>query len=227
MPLRCGYGPPRPAPPPDGRGPFWQAVLRRFDLERALCFVKQTLGWTRPKLRTPEAADRRTRVLIAAHTQLRLDRPLGRGPRPRPWEKPTTDRLTLSPIRRGFRNIHTHLACPTRVPRPRGASPGRPPGAKYKHPGTPLRRRQDRQTPRYPQGHRQARKILVGRRPSSGTEELDDLAHPADREGGPPRRWRQPEDRALSHPGSPSRCNALASDNFATRSVTRAGLALL
>lgn len=34
----------------------WQAFLRRFDLERTFRMIKQTLGWTRPKLRTPEAA---------------------------------------------------------------------------------------------------------------------------------------------------------------------------
>lgn len=36
--------------------------------------IKQTLGWTRPKLRTPEAADRWTWLIVAAHTQLRLNR---------------------------------------------------------------------------------------------------------------------------------------------------------
>ncbi|MFF2007330.1 transposase, partial [Kitasatospora sp. NPDC058201] len=52
----------------------------------------------------------------------------------RPWEKPTTsDRLTPARVRRGFRNIRPHIACPTRVPKPRGTGPGRPPGAKNKH----------------------------------------------------------------------------------------------
>jgi DDE superfamily endonuclease len=36
----------------------WQAFLRRFDLEHTFRMIKQTLGWTRPKIRTPEAADR-------------------------------------------------------------------------------------------------------------------------------------------------------------------------
>ncbi len=38
----------------------WQGFLRRFDLEHTFRFEKQTLGWTRPRLRTPEAADRWT-----------------------------------------------------------------------------------------------------------------------------------------------------------------------
>lgn len=112
---------------------FWQAFLRRFDLEHTFRFVKQTLGWTTPKLRTPDAADRWTWLLIVAHTQLRLARPLAADLR-RPWEKPTTfGRLTPARVRRGFRNIRAHLACPARFPKPQGAGPGRPPGAKNKH----------------------------------------------------------------------------------------------
>lgn len=38
--------------------------------------IKQTLGWTAPKLREPDAADRWTWLVITAHTQLRLARPL-------------------------------------------------------------------------------------------------------------------------------------------------------
>ncbi|WUE61661.1 transposase [Streptomyces europaeiscabiei] len=118
---------------PDDVDRFWQAFLRRFDLEHTFRFAKQTLGWTTPKLRTPEAADRWTWLLIVAHTQLRLARPLAVDLR-RPWEKPTTsNRLTPARVRRGFRNIRVHLACPTRVPKPRGAGAGRPPGAKNKH----------------------------------------------------------------------------------------------
>ncbi|MFK0238909.1 NF041680 family putative transposase [Streptomyces vinaceus] len=112
---------------------FWQAFLRRFDLEHTFRFAKQTLGWTTPKLRTPDAADRWTWLLIVAHTQLRLVRPLAADLR-RPWERPTTSgRLTPARVRRGFRNIRAHLACPARVPKPQGAGPGRPPGAKNKH----------------------------------------------------------------------------------------------
>jgi hypothetical protein len=111
---------------------FWQALLRRFDLEHTFRFAKQTLGWTTPKLRTPAAADRWNWILIVAHTQLRLARPLTADLR-RPWEKPAApDRLTPARVRRGFRNIRAHLICPTHVPKPRGAGPGRPPGSKNK-----------------------------------------------------------------------------------------------
>jgi hypothetical protein len=48
------------------------------------CF-KQTLGWTVPRIRTPQAADRWTWLVLAAYTQLRLARPLAEDLR-RPWE---------------------------------------------------------------------------------------------------------------------------------------------
>jgi hypothetical protein len=65
----------------------WQAFLRRFDLEHTFRLFKQTLGWTTPKIRSPQAAGRWTWIVIAAHTQLRLARPLAADLR-RPWEKP-------------------------------------------------------------------------------------------------------------------------------------------
>jgi hypothetical protein len=46
----------------------WQAFLRRFDLEHTFRLFKQTLGWTKPRLREPEAADRWTWLIIGAHT---------------------------------------------------------------------------------------------------------------------------------------------------------------
>ena len=39
-------------------------------------FFKQVLGWARPKLRDPAAADRWTWIVIACYVQLRLARGL-------------------------------------------------------------------------------------------------------------------------------------------------------
>ena len=97
--------------------------------------IKQTLGWTRPKLRTPEAADRWTWLVIAAHTQLRLARPLAadlRCPRERPAEP---GRLTPARVRRGFRNLRPTPHCPARAPSGR-PGPGRPLGPKNEQPAT-------------------------------------------------------------------------------------------
>ena len=44
---------------------LWQAFLRRFDIEHTFRFFKQVLGWTRPRLRDPAAADRWTWLIIA------------------------------------------------------------------------------------------------------------------------------------------------------------------
>jgi DDE superfamily endonuclease len=112
----------------------WQAFLRRFDLEHTFRLAKQTLGWTRPKIRTPEAADRWTWLIITAHTQLRLARPLA-GDLRRPWEKPAEPgRLTPARVRRGFRNLRATMPCPARAPQPSRPGPGRPPGSKNRRP---------------------------------------------------------------------------------------------
>ncbi|MBO1268372.1 hypothetical protein [Arthrobacter cavernae] len=43
---------------------LWQMFLRRFDLEHTFRLFKQTLGWTAPRIRSPEAADRWTWIVI-------------------------------------------------------------------------------------------------------------------------------------------------------------------
>ncbi|MGI5135143.1 NF041680 family putative transposase [Streptomyces sp. CA-106110] len=109
---------------------FWQAFLRRFDLEHTFRMIKQTLGWTRPKVREPDTADRWTWLVIIAHTQLRLARPLAEDLR-RPWEKPAEPgRLTPARVRRGFRNLRAKTARPAAAPKPSRPGPGRPTGSK-------------------------------------------------------------------------------------------------
>lgn len=60
----------------------WRAYLRRFDIEHTFRFVKNTLGWTTPSVRTPEQADTWTWIIITAYTQLRLARGLVEDQRP-------------------------------------------------------------------------------------------------------------------------------------------------
>jgi len=113
---------------------LWQAFLRRFDIEHTFRMIKQTLGWTRPLLRDPEAADRWTWLIIAAHTQLRLARSLVDDLR-RPWERPAQpDRLTPARVRRGFRNLRAKTGSPAGAPKPGRPGPGRPQGSKNKRP---------------------------------------------------------------------------------------------
>ncbi len=110
--------------------PWWSMYLRRFDLEHTLRFLKQTLGWTRPHLREPAAADRWTWILLAVHTQLRLARLLAVNHR-LPWQKPlTTARLTPVRVRAGYRRICRAAVRPARPPKPTRAGSGRPQDAK-------------------------------------------------------------------------------------------------
>ncbi|PWK87908.1 hypothetical protein C8D88_103104 [Lentzea atacamensis] len=114
----------------------WQAFLRRFDIGHTFRMLEQTLGWTTPKLRSPDAADRWTWLLIAAYAQLRLARDLTEDVR-RPWEKPRPAcRLTPARVRRGFRNLRPQLACPAVVPKPSRPGPGRPTGTPNHQPAT-------------------------------------------------------------------------------------------
>jgi hypothetical protein len=119
---------------PAGVDRLWQAFLRRFDLEHTFRLFKQVLGWTAPKIRCPQAADRWTWLIIACHAQLRLARPLAKDLR-LPWERRCPPgRLTPARVRRGFRNIRAALPCPAGAPKPGKPGPGRPPGSQNRRP---------------------------------------------------------------------------------------------
>jgi hypothetical protein len=118
-----------------GPGPLsldelWRAYLARFDIEHAIRTLKGTLGLTAAKVRAPEQADRWARVVIAAHAQLLLARPLAAGLR-RPWEKHPDPARPLAPgrVRRGFRSIRTQLGTPAAAAKPTRPGPGRPKGS--------------------------------------------------------------------------------------------------
>jgi hypothetical protein len=114
----------------------WQAFLRRFDIEHTFRFLKQVLGWTRPKLRDPAAADRWTWIVIACYTQLWLARGLAEDLR-LPWQRPAPPgRLTPARVRRGFRNIRQSLPDLASAPKPGKPGPGRPPGSANRRPTT-------------------------------------------------------------------------------------------
>jgi hypothetical protein len=114
----------------------WQAFLRRFDIEHMFRFLKQQLGWARPKLRDPAAADRWTWLVIAAYVQLHLARPLAADIR-LPWQRPCPPgRLTPARVRRGYRRIRQDLPVPASAPKPSRPGPGRPAGSKNLRPAT-------------------------------------------------------------------------------------------
>ena len=107
---------------------LWRAYARRFDLEHTFRFLKQTLGWSTPRLRHPEQAERWTWVVLAAYTQLRLARPCV-ADRRLPWERRyAPDQLTPLRVRRGVLALLPELGTPAKPPKPCGRSPGRPKG---------------------------------------------------------------------------------------------------
>ncbi|MFZ1179858.1 MAG: NF041680 family putative transposase [Mycobacterium sp.] len=107
---------------------LWRIYLRRFDIEHTFRFFKQTLGLTRPRLRTAQQADRWVWLVLAAYTQLRLARPLAEDLR-RPWEKPLTlDQLTPGRVRRGYPRIRRTVGTPANAPKASHPGPGRPKG---------------------------------------------------------------------------------------------------
>jgi hypothetical protein len=109
---------------------LWRAYVRRFDLEHTLRFCKQSLGWTTPRMRHPEQADRWTWLVVAAYTQLRLARQWI-ADRRLPWERPLAPgRLTPCRVRRALSALLPMVGTPASAPKPCGRSPGRPPGSR-------------------------------------------------------------------------------------------------
>jgi hypothetical protein len=106
----------------------WRAYVRRFDLEHTFRFLKQTLNWTRPRVRHPDQADRWTWLVVLAYTQLRVARPLAQD-HPLPWQQAQPSG-TLTPVRvqRAFSTLLLRLPILARAPKPCGRSPGRPKG---------------------------------------------------------------------------------------------------
>jgi hypothetical protein len=103
----------------------WRWYQRRFAIEHGFRFLKQSLGWTTVRLRSPQAADRWTWLLAAGLWQLWLVRPLVAEVR-LPWDtKLAPEQLTPGRVRRAFGSLFVRLSSPTRAPHSRGKSPGR------------------------------------------------------------------------------------------------------
>jgi hypothetical protein len=134
----CGTG----EPPDPAQARAW--YLRRFAIEHAFRFLKQSLGWTTPHVRSPQAADRWSWLVALALWLLWLAREAV-APVRRPWERnllvaptgdpatPTGDADTPPPrprptpgqVRRTWAGLLPALGTPARPPCPRGKAPGR------------------------------------------------------------------------------------------------------
>jgi DDE superfamily endonuclease len=117
---------------PEGEEPnlglLWRSYVRRFDLEHTFRFLKQSMGWTTPRVRHPEQADRWTWLVLTAFTQLRLARTCVADLR-LPWER-RYEASGLTPVRvhRAVSMLLAHVGTPAKPPKPCGRSPGRPKG---------------------------------------------------------------------------------------------------
>ena len=102
--------------------------MRRLDLEHTFRFPKQSMGWTTPRLRHPEQADRWTWLVVAAFTQLKLARACV-ADRRLPWERRySPGHLTPIRVHRVVSALLAKLGTPAKPPKPCGRSPGRPKG---------------------------------------------------------------------------------------------------
>jgi hypothetical protein len=109
---------------------LWRSYVRRFDLEHTLRFCKQSLGWTTPRVRYPEQADRWTWLVLAAYAQLQLARPWI-ADRRLPWHRPLAlETLTPTRVRRTLSALLPMVGTLAKAPKPCGRSPGRPRGSR-------------------------------------------------------------------------------------------------
>jgi hypothetical protein len=106
---------------------LWRWYQRRFAVEHLFRFLKQALGWTTIRPRSPQTADRWSWLLAAGVWQLWLARAAVTDHR-LPWEHPPVHALSPGRVRRGFAGLLLTLGTLARPPRPRGKSPGRQAG---------------------------------------------------------------------------------------------------
>jgi DDE superfamily endonuclease len=150
-----------PDPGEDEVRVLWTCYLRRFDLEHAFRFLKQQLGWTRPLLRDPAAADRWTWLIIACYAQLYLARHLAPLTR-MPWQprRPDGGEMTPGQVRAAFRRVRETLGSPASGAKPGTPGPGRPKGSKNK-----------RKAPRHPAGKTTPKKRRPAKNPRKKTKQ--------------------------------------------------------
>jgi DDE superfamily endonuclease len=115
---------------------LWQAYLRRFDLEHTFRFLKSQLGWDKPMLRDPAAADRWTWLILACYAQLWLARGLAADIR-LPWQRPQpgtagSQPMTPGRVRAGFRVVRQAAGTPASAGKYGKPGPGRPAGSRNK-----------------------------------------------------------------------------------------------
>jgi hypothetical protein len=111
-------------PLPDDLRTVWHWYQRRFAVEHAFRFLKQQLGWTTIRPRSPHTADRWSWLLAAGLWQLWLAREQVAEVR-LPWEHAPAGPRSPGRVRRGLAGLFLRLGTPARPPQVRGKAPGR------------------------------------------------------------------------------------------------------
>jgi len=110
---------------------IYAAYAARVDIEHFFRFGKQRLLLTDFQSPKTESEERWWHIVHLAYTMLWMARQLAHH-LPRPWEKylDAAQRREISPtlVQRDFARLIRQLGTPAQPPKPRGKSPGRPPG---------------------------------------------------------------------------------------------------
>ena len=104
----------------------WRLYLRRFTVDHWYRFAKQRLHWTLPKLSTPKQCERWSDLMPLMTWELWLARDIV-ADNPLPWHKPIAQ-LTPGRVAQAMGGVFAMIGTPAQPPKPRGKSPGWPPG---------------------------------------------------------------------------------------------------
>jgi hypothetical protein len=103
-----------------------RVYLRRFSIDHWYRFAKQRLHWTLPQLVSRQRCECWRDLMPLIAWQLWLARAVV-ADRPLPWQK-SLSCLTPGRVAQAMAAIFTQVSTPAHVPKPRGNSPGWPPG---------------------------------------------------------------------------------------------------
>ena len=105
---------------------LWPHYLRRFCVDHWYRFIKQRLHWCLPQVGTAAQAQAWSTLLPLMTWQLWLARPIV-ADHTLPWQKPMAQ-PTPGRVAHGFGTLLLTLGTPAKAVKPRGKSPGWPPG---------------------------------------------------------------------------------------------------
>ena len=119
-----GYGGRKPPPIEE----WWRVYGRRFALDHWYRFAKQRLHWTTPHLSTPGQGEVWSELMPLVMWELWLSKGVVADDR-LPWQKAQpAGKLTPGRVAAGMWAVIARIGTPTRMPKPRGKSPGWPKG---------------------------------------------------------------------------------------------------